>query len=83
MVKSFHALEGNMGGLLLESYSKRYDLIIKLQQLFEMEEIIEYKQFEQQVLDTDNQIDQQLLQKELNQRREMLKDIWFDRLQGC
>lgn len=72
-----------MGGLLLESYSKRYDLIIKLQQLFEMEEIIEYKQFEQQVLDTDNQIDQQLLQKELNQRREMLKDIWFDRLQGC
>lgn len=34
-----------VSGLLLESYSRAYDSILRLQQLFEMQEIIEIKEF--------------------------------------
>jgi len=42
-------LDGQVSGLLLESYLRAYDSVFRLQQLFEMEEIIEMKEFRARV----------------------------------
>mmetsp|Transcript_34256 Transcript_34256/g.30981 ORF Transcript_34256/g.30981 Transcript_34256/m.30981 type:complete len:199 (+) Transcript_34256:4336-4932(+) len=39
-------LDSKVSGLLLESYSRAYDSVIRLQQILEMEEIIDYKEEE-------------------------------------
>ncbi len=44
--KAREKLDNQVTGLLLESYERAQDKILKLQQLTEMEEIIELKQFE-------------------------------------
>jgi FKBP12-rapamycin complex-associated protein len=49
--------------LIGESYNRAYDLIVKVQQLSEMEEIIEYK--------------------ENKEKREFIREIWNNRLNGC
>ena len=42
-------LDSQVSGLLLESHSRAYDSILRLQQLFEMEEIIQIKEYEHTV----------------------------------
>ena len=52
--KTREVLDSKVSGLLLESYSRAYDNVIKLQQLSEMEEIIDYREEQYRlVLETD------------------------------
>jgi len=48
--KSREALDSKVSGLLLESYSRAYPDVIKLQQLVELEEIVEFKREESRLL---------------------------------
>ena len=50
IIKSREVLDTRVMGLLLESYNRGYDTVLKLQQLLEMEEIIEYKEAERKIL---------------------------------
>ena len=54
--KSREVLDSRVMGLLLESYNRGYDTVLKLQQLLEMEEIIEFKETERKILSEYNSI---------------------------
>lgn len=55
--KAREALDTKVSGLLLESYSRAYDNVLKLQTMVEMEEIIDYKRIEKEIIaENDNLI---------------------------
>lgn len=76
-----------MSGLLLESYERAQEGILKLQQLTEMEEIIELKTLENRVkkasVDIQGEYSYTKLVDELETRKKRLQDIWADRLHGA
>eukprot|EP01016_Furgasonia_blochmanni_P050789 TRINITY_DN7905_c0_g1_i1.p1 TRINITY_DN7905_c0_g1~~TRINITY_DN7905_c0_g1_i1.p1 ORF type:complete len:1154 (+),score=305.78 TRINITY_DN7905_c0_g1_i1:248-3709(+) len=82
---SREALEAKLGGLLSESYSRAYEKIVKLQQLFEMEEIIGLKEAEEDM--RSRYLGSPELytnaQRDLDKQRKHLKEVWHDRLAGC
>lgn len=47
ITEAYKKIDRQVSGLLLESHSRAYDSLLRLQQLFEMEEIIEIKEFEE------------------------------------
>ncbi|CAD8184910.1 unnamed protein product [Paramecium octaurelia] len=85
--KSRERLDGLVTGLLQESYDRAQDGVLKLQQLVEMEEIIEIKQFENKVQkaaqENVGEYSYIKLLDELEIRKKKLKDIWHDRLSGA
>ncbi|EFA77745.1 protein kinase [Heterostelium album PN500] len=60
-------VDTELSALLGESYNRAYKMVIRLQQLSELEEIIEYKK----------------CGGEGNDRRQMIKNTWKTRLRGC
>ncbi|CAD8129655.1 unnamed protein product [Paramecium sonneborni] len=83
--KSRERLDGLVTGLLQESYDR--DGVLKLQQLVEMEEIIEIKQFENKVQkaaqENVGEYSYIKLLDELEIRKKKLKNIWHDSLSGA
>jgi FKBP12-rapamycin complex-associated protein len=67
---------------MMESYGKAYENVLKLQQLFEMEEIIEIKSFKEKVDKESKPEFQAELSKQYDSKKEKLKKIWEDRLNG-
>ncbi|EGR30890.1 phosphatidylinositol 3- and 4-kinase family protein, putative [Ichthyophthirius multifiliis] len=84
--ESILKLDSQVSGLLLESYNRAYDSILRLQQLFEMQEIIEIKEFEDKVKQAQKENREGLtkiyLQQDLEQKKKQLQDVWIDRLNG-
>ncbi|EAS01249.1 phosphatidylinositol 3- and 4-kinase family protein (macronuclear) [Tetrahymena thermophila SB210] len=82
--ESINKLDSQVSGLLLESYSRAYESILRLQQLFEMQEIIDIKEFEEKVNSTANRegLIKGIQDAEIEQKRKQLRDIWADRLYG-
>ena len=66
---------------MLESYGRAYESLLKLQQLFEMEEIIELKAFQKKLMDVGREKGElkSSMQKEVNDSN--LKRIWRDGLE--
>ena len=81
--KTRESMDSKVSGLLLESYGRAYENVLKLQQLFEMEEIIEIKMFKEKIAKELKAETQNELQKEYESKKKKLKDIWEDRLNGC
>ena len=76
-------MDSKLSGLILESYGRVYDNVLKLQQLYEMEEIIELKSFREKI-DNESRTQIQIQrEKEYEKMKIKLKLIWSDRLTGC
>ena len=80
--KTREAIDSKLSGIMMESYGKAYENVLKLQQLFEMEEIIEIKSFKEKVDKESKPEFQAELSKQFDSKKEKLKKIWEDRLNG-
>jgi len=82
--KTREVLDGKMGNVVPESYPRAYDYILKLQQVFELEEIIEMKLLKETMYkEAKKVINGGELLKEYDKKEKKLLDIWQDRLCGC
>ncbi|KRX06464.1 Rapamycin-binding domain [Pseudocohnilembus persalinus] len=83
--RSITKLDSKVSGLLLESYNRAYDNLLRLQQLFEMEEIIDLLLFKEKVkyiIQDQRGESKTNMIEEYDRRKSNLQDIWNDRLNG-
>jgi FKBP12-rapamycin complex-associated protein len=67
--KARDLIDAELIPLVSESYSRAYDVVVRIQQLAEMEEVMEYLMCD--------------VRHGLPERREMIQEIWSRRLQNC
>ncbi|KAL4492653.1 hypothetical protein ABPG73_010202 [Tetrahymena malaccensis] len=82
--ESIQKLDNKVSGLVFESYNRAFESILRLQQLFEMQEILEIKIYQEKIgqMMQREGMDRHKLQIEQELKRQNLKDIWADRLRG-
>lgn len=70
-------LDAELSALVNESYNRAYEVVIRVQQLSELEEIIAYKKLG--MVTATNSINATAIEEQ----RARIRQIWTDRLKGC
>lgn len=85
IAKSRKYIENILVGINKQTYSNNYEHLVRLQVLAEMEEIIDFHRFKQQIEEDqkhESSLEEKVPHKMIAKKKQRLLEVWADRLEG-